>query len=94
MIKIAGVAAAIAASVLLAPVAQADEDSYLNELSTQGFQVMWQSRPFLVGAGNGMCNDLSNGETPEQVASHWNYPNATPANLLAMARSAKRNLCP
>ncbi|SHQ63138.1 Protein of uncharacterised function (DUF732) [Mycobacteroides abscessus subsp. bolletii] len=93
MIKIAA-AAAVAASIVFAPAAYADDDAYLDELSGQGFQVMWQSRPFLLAAGNGMCNDLRNGETPEQVASHSNYPNATPANLLAMARSAKRNLCP
>lgn len=74
MIKIAA-AAAVAASIVFAPAAYADDDAYLDELSGQGFQVMWQSRPFLLAAGNGMCNDLRNGETPEQVASHSNYPN-------------------
>lgn len=87
-------AAVAVASVMLSSPARADEDSYLDALSGQGFQVMWQSRPFLVSAGNSMCNDLRNGETPEQVAGHWNYPNATPANLLAMATAAKSHLCP
>ncbi|SLF39123.1 DUF732 domain-containing protein [Mycobacteroides abscessus] len=93
--KVAATVAAVAvASVMLSSPARADEDSYLDALSGQGFQVMWQSRPFLISAGNGMCNDLRNGETPEQVAGHWNYPNATPANLLAMATAAKSHLCP
>lgn len=63
MIKIAA-AAAVAASIVFAPAAYADDDAYLDELSGQGFQVMWQSRPFLLAAGNGMCNDLRNGENP------------------------------
>lgn len=65
MIKIAA-AAAVAASIVFAPAAYADDDAYLDELSGQGFQVMWQSRPFLLAAGNGMCNDLRNGETPSR----------------------------
>nr|WP_237079639.1 hypothetical protein [Mycobacteroides abscessus] len=43
MIKIAA-AAAVAASIVFAPAAYADDDAYLDELSGQGFQVMWQSR--------------------------------------------------
>lgn len=76
------------------PPAHADDDSYLNQLSQHGFQVMWQSQPFLLNAGHGMCNDLQAGQSPEEVASHWNYPTATHQNLVDMASAAKANLCP
>ncbi|CPR78980.1 DUF732 domain-containing protein [Mycobacteroides abscessus] len=92
--RLIALAAALSAAVVLASPAAADDDAYLDALSAQGFQVMWQSRPFLLGAGNGMCNDLNNGETPEQVAGHSSYPNATPAQLLIMATAAKKHLCP
>lgn len=75
-------------------VAHADDESYLNNLTQHGYQVMWQSRPFLLSAGNGMCNDLRSGQTPEQVADHWNYPNATHQNLVDMATAAQHELCP
>lgn len=86
--------AAAVIGVLSAAPAAADDDGYLNQLSQHGFQVMWQSRPFLLNAGNGMCGDLQAGQTPAEVAAHWSYPGATAQNLLDMASAAKANLCP
>ena len=50
---------------------------------------MWQSRPFLLAAGNAMCNDLRNGATPDDIAGRFFYPNATRQNLIEMATAAQ-----
>ena len=83
-----------AVAICASGVAHADDESYLNNLSQHGFQVMWQSRPFLLSAGQGMCNDLRAGQTPGQVADHSAFPNATHQNLVDMATAAQRELCP
>jgi hypothetical protein len=40
-----------------------------------------------------MCTDLEAGQTPEDVAKQWTYPNASYQNLLDMATAARDNLC-
>jgi hypothetical protein len=56
--------------------------------------VVPQSREFLLGSGHAMCNELQAGHSPEDVAKHWTYPNASYQNLVDMADAAQDNLCP
>jgi len=46
-----------------------------------------------LGSGHAMCQQLQAGHSPEDVAKHWTYPNASYQNLLDMARAAQANLC-
>lgn len=87
-------AAATFVALFSAAAAHADEDGYLNQLSRHGYQVVPQSREFLLGSGHAMCNELQAGHSPEDVAKHWTYPNASYQNLVDMANAAQDNLCP
>ncbi len=86
-------AASTLAALFGAGTAHADEDGYLNQLSRHGYQVVPQAREFLLGSGHAMCNDLQAGQTPEDVAKYWTYPNASHQNLVDMATAAQDNLC-
>jgi hypothetical protein len=88
-----GTALATLAALFSAGLAHADEDGYLNQLSRHGYQVVAPAREYLLGSGHAMCNDLQAGQTPEDVAKHWTYPNASYQNLLDMANAAQANLC-
>jgi Protein of unknown function (DUF732) len=86
-------AAAAVASIFSAGLAHADEAGYLDQLSRHGYQVTAPSGEYLLGSGHAMCQQLRAGHSPEDVARHWTYPNASYQNLLDMARAAKANLC-
>jgi Protein of unknown function (DUF732) len=86
-------AMATLAALFSAGLAHADEEGYLNQLSRHGYQVVPPSREYLLGSGHAMCSDLDAGQTPEDVAKHWTYPNASYQNLLDMANAAQANLC-
>jgi hypothetical protein len=86
-------AVAAVGALLSAGIAHADEAGYLNQLSRHGYQVVPPAREFLLGSGHAMCADLEAGQTPEDVAKHWTYPNASYQNLLDMATAARDNLC-
>ena len=86
-------AAAIVAALLGAGIAHGDEAGYLDQLSRHGYVVTDPSGEFLLGSGHAMCGQLQAGHSPEDVARHWTYPNASYQNLLDMARAAKDNLC-
>jgi Protein of unknown function (DUF732) len=86
-------ALATLAALFSAGLAHADEDGYLYQLSQHGYQVVPPAREYLLGSGHAMCNDLQAGQTPEDVAKHWTYPNASYQNLLDMANAAQANLC-
>lgn len=73
--------------------AHADEAGYLDQLSRHGYQVTEPSGEYLLGSGHAMCQQLRAGHSPEDVARHWTYPNASYQNLLDMARAAQANLC-
>jgi len=86
-------AAATTAALLSAPMAHADEAGYLDQLSRHGYLVTEPSGQYLLGSGHAMCQQLQAGHSPEDVAKHWTYPNASYQNLLDMARAAQDNLC-
>jgi hypothetical protein len=88
-----GVAAAVLAALFSVGIAHADEAGYLNQLSRDGYQVVPQAQEFLLGSGHAMCSGLEAGQTPEDVARHWTYPNASYQDLLDMATAARDNLC-
>ena len=73
--------------------AHADEAGYLAQLSQHGYEVTAPSGEYLLGSGHAMCRQLQAGHSPEDVARHWTYPNASYQNLLDMARAAQANLC-
>jgi hypothetical protein len=84
---------ATGASFFSAGPAQADEAGYLAQLSQHGYEVTPPSGEYLLGSGHAMCQQLRSGHSPEDVARHWTYPNASYQNLLDMARAAQANLC-
>ncbi|MBV8862920.1 MAG: DUF732 domain-containing protein [Mycobacterium sp.] len=86
-------AAATAATYVSTGMAHADEAGYLDQLSRHGYQVTAPSGEYLLGSGHAMCQQLRAGHSPEDVARHWTYPNASYQNLLDMARAAQANLC-
>ena len=86
-------AAATIAALFSAALAHADEAGYLDQLSRHGYVVTDPSGEYLLGSGHAMCGQLQAGHSPEDVAKHWTYPNASYQNLLDMARAAKDNLC-
>ncbi len=86
-------AAAVVAAFFSTGLADADEAGYLDQLSRHGYEVTAPSGEFLLGSGHAMCRQLRSGHSPEDVARHWTYPNASYQNLLDMARAAQANLC-
>jgi hypothetical protein len=88
-----GAAAATFAALLSTGVADADEAGYLDELSRHGYLVTAPSGEYLLGSGHAMCRELDAGHSPDYVAKHWTYPNASYQNLLDMATAAENNLC-
>jgi Protein of unknown function (DUF732) len=86
-------AAATFVALLGAGVADADEAAYLDELSRHGYLVTDPSGGYLLGGGHAMCGELDAGRSPDDVAKHWTYPNASYQNLLDMATAAQNNLC-
>ena len=90
-----GAAAAVASffSFFSPGLAHADEAGYLDQLSRHGYVVTSPSGEYLLGSGHAMCQQLRAGHSPEDVARHWTYPNASYQNLLDMARAAQANLC-
>ena len=88
-----GTAAAAAAALCGAGMVHADEAGYLDQLSQHGYLVTEPSGQYLLGSGHAMCQQLQAGHSPEDVAKHWTYPNASYQNLLDMARAAQENLC-
>jgi hypothetical protein len=86
-------AAAIGVTMLSAGVADADEAGYLDELSRHGYLVTAPTGEYLLGSGHAMCKELDAGHSPDYVAKHWTYPNASYQNLLDMATAAQNNLC-
>ncbi|MGH3956500.1 MAG: DUF732 domain-containing protein [Mycobacterium sp.] len=87
------VVAAICGIVLGSP-ARADEETYLNNLEGRGVQVMWQSRGFLLAAGNQICNDLRNGASVGDEVANFQYPGASRRNVADLVDAANRELCP
>jgi hypothetical protein len=88
-----GTTAATFVAVLSAGIADADEAGYLDELSRHGYLVTAPSGEYLLGSGHAMCRELDAGHSPDYVAKHWTYPNASYQNLLDMATAAQNNLC-
>lgn len=86
-------AGAMVAALFSAGIGHADEAGYLDELSRHGYGVSAASGQYLLGSGHAMCQQLQAGHSPEDVAKHWTYPNASYQNLLDMARAAQANLC-
>ena len=86
-------AAATFVALLSAGVADADEVAYLDELSRHGYVVTDPSGEYLLGSGQAMCRELDAGRSPDYVAKHWTYPNASYQSLLDMATAAQNNLC-
>jgi Protein of unknown function (DUF732) len=81
------------ASFFSTALAHADEAGYLDQLSRHGYVITPPSGEYLLGSGHAMCQQLQAGHSPEDVARHWTYPNASYQNLLDMARAAQANLC-
>jgi hypothetical protein len=90
---LSGTAAATVVALLSAGIADADEAGYLDELSRHGYVVTAPTGEFLLGSGHAMCKVLDAGHSPDYVAQHWTYPNASYQNLLDMATAAQNNLC-
>ncbi|UQX10421.1 DUF732 domain-containing protein [Candidatus Mycobacterium methanotrophicum] len=88
-----GTAAAVVVALLSAGIADADEAGYLDELSRHGYLVTPPTGEYLLGSGHAMCKELDAGQSPDDVAKHWTYPNASYQNLLDMATAAQNNLC-
>ena len=88
-----GTAAVTCVALLSAGIADADEAGYLDELSRHGYQVTAPTEEYLLGSGHAMCRELDAGHSPDDVAKHWTYPNASYQNLLDMATAAQNNLC-
>jgi hypothetical protein len=86
-------AAATVAALFSAGIGHADEAGYLDELSRHGYLVTDPSGEYLLGSGHAMCRELQAGRSPDYVAKHWTYPNASYQNLLDMATAAQNNLC-
>lgn len=90
---VCGSAAATVIALVGAPIADADEAGYLDELSRHGYLVTAPTGEYLLGSGHAMCRELNAGHSPDYVAKHWTYPNASYQNLLDMATAAQNNLC-
>jgi hypothetical protein len=88
-----GTAAATVVALFSAGIADADEAGYLDELSSHGYVVTAPTGEYLLGSGHAMCRELDAGHSPDYVAKHWTYPNASYQNLLDMATAAQNNLC-
>jgi hypothetical protein len=86
-------AGATAVALLSAGIADADEAGYLDELTRHGYLVTAPTGEYLLGSGHAMCKVLNSGHSPDYVAKHWTYPNASYQNLLDMATAAENNLC-
>jgi Protein of unknown function (DUF732) len=86
-------AAATVVALSSAGIADADEAAYLDELSRHGYLVTAPSGEYLLGSGHAMCRELDAGRSPDYVAKHWTYPNASYQNLFDMATAAQNNLC-
>lgn len=77
--------------------AQADTTNpgYLSALVARGVPVSPQSAASLSFSGLAMCSEMRNNHSqPEDVASHWYYPNADSHMLVTMARVAQQEVCP
>lgn len=93
-LQVLGCTAAVTVVALLsAGIADADEAGYLDELSRHGYLVTAPTGEYLLGSGHAMCTQLDAGHSPDYVAKHWTYPNASYQNLLDMATAAQNNLC-
>ena len=86
-------AGAMVAALFSAGIGHADEAGYLDELSRHGYAGSAASGQYLLGSGHAMCGELQAGHSPDYVAKHWTYPNASYQNLLDMATAAQNNLC-
>ncbi len=86
-------AGAMVAALFSAGIGHADEAGYLDELSRHGYAVSAASGQYLLGSGHAICGELQAGHSPDYVAKHWTYPNASYQNLLDMATAAQNNLC-
>jgi hypothetical protein len=86
-------AAATVVALVGAGIADADEAGYLDELGRHGYLVTAPTGEYLLGSGHAMCKELNAGHSPDYVAKHWTYPNASYQNLLDMATAAENNLC-
>jgi hypothetical protein len=93
-LQVLGCTAAVTVLALLsAGIADADEAGYLDELSRHGYLVTAPTGEYLLGSGHAMCTQLDAGRSPDYVAKHWSYPNASYQNLMDMATAAQNNLC-
>ena len=90
---VACTAGAMVAALFSAGIGHADEAGYLDELSRHGYLVTAPTGEYLLGSGHAMCAQLDAGRSPDYVAKHWTYPNASYQNLLDMATAAQNNLC-
>jgi hypothetical protein len=83
---------AIPAAVLLAPVAHADEQAFLNDLQAQGVVMLPGAE---LEAGYHACTDMRAGASPD-AASHYGY--WTNQFITGWSRkivdTAQRDLCP
>lgn len=62
-------------------------------LSHHGYLVTAPTGKYLQGSGHAICRELDAGHSPDYVAKHGTYPNASHQNLLDMATVARNNLC-
>jgi Protein of unknown function (DUF732) len=91
--------AATAATAIIGGVGTAHADpggDYLNQLgNTPGFTVNGFTSILLTNAGNGACNDLRAGITPEDAAvRQLSFPGSSLASTRIMVSAAQQNLCP
>src|SRR6201987_5387645 len=90
---VACTAGAIFAALFSAGIGHAAEAGFLDAWSRHGYGVSAASGQCLLGSGEAMCGELRAGHSPDYVAKHWTYPNASYQNLLDMATAAQNNLC-
>ena len=86
-------AGAMVAALFSAGIGHADEAGYLDELSRHGYAVSAASGQYLLGSGHAMCGELQAGHSPDYVAKHWTYPNASYQKLAPHGDRAPNNLC-
>ena len=87
-------AAAIAATVGIAPAASASSTGFLNKVHAEGF---WNTRgdAGLLNQGYWICNELDNGYTVDNVAMRLDWVNSfNPGAVGAFAAIATFELCP
>lgn len=92
MTRIIAAVAAIAATLVFAPVAHADDQSYIDALRAAGLPILPWNEGKVISIGYTMCMEMRNGASPEVAGSQFGMYSGLFAQRYADA--AQHELCP